>query len=120
MQSQAMHANNDSHAITIRCTRNSQPFARSTKAFGRRINTNKTKMLYQPTPKAQDNGQSIYIDNEELASVQKFKYLGFKVASNNKMDDELYTGQCFNIFWQTKEEGGVQQRSDIQNQMFSI
>ena len=41
-------------------------------------------MLYQPTPKAQDIGQSIYIDNEELASVQRFKYLGFKVASNNK------------------------------------
>ena len=48
-------------------------------------------MLYQPTPGVHDTGQSIYINNEELASVNKFKYLGSTVMSNNKMDEEINT-----------------------------
>ena len=48
-------------------------------------------MLYQPAPGGNDDGQSIYINNEQLASAHKFKYLGPTVMNNNKMDEELDT-----------------------------
>ena len=50
-------------------------FSRSLQAFGLKINIKKTEMLYQPAPGSNDKGQSIYINNEQLASAHKFKYL---------------------------------------------
>ncbi len=78
------HSHDDAQEIVTR-------FARSAKAFGLKINIKKTEMLFQPTPGVLDAGQSIYINNEELASVEKFKYLGTTVMNNNKMDDEINT-----------------------------
>ena len=78
------HSHDDAQEIVSR-------FAKSAQAFGLRINIKKTEMLYQPVPGLHDDGLPIYIDNEELASVQKFKYLGSTVMSNNKMDEELNT-----------------------------
>lgn len=68
-------------------------FARSAQAFGLKINIKKTEMLYQPAPGSHDNNQSrpIYINNEELTSVHKFRYLGSTVMNNNKMDEEIKT-----------------------------
>ena len=39
-------------------------FARSAQAFGLKINIKKTEMLYQPAPGSNDEGQSIYINND--------------------------------------------------------
>ena len=46
-------------------------------------------MLYQPAPGSNDKGQSIYINNGQLASAHK--YLGSTVMNNIKMDEELDT-----------------------------
>ena len=78
------HNHDDAQEIVSR-------FARSAQAFGLKINIKKTEMLYQPAPGSDDEGQPIYIDNEQLASVHKFKYLGSTVMNNNKMDEELNT-----------------------------
>ena len=66
-------------------------FARSAQAFGLKRNIKKTEMLYQPASGNNDEGQSIYINNEQLASAHKFKYLGSTVMNNNKIDEELDT-----------------------------
>jgi len=63
-------------------------FARSAQVIGLKINIKKTKMLYQPVLGNDDEAQTIYINNEQLASVHKFKYLGSTVMNNNKMDEE--------------------------------
>ena len=53
--------------------------------------TSGTETLYQPAPRAHDSGDSICIDNEDLANVNKFKYLGSTVMCNNKKDEEIHT-----------------------------
>ena len=60
-------------AITMR--KKVSRFGKSANAFGIKINIKKTEMLYQPTPKALDIGKSNCINNEELASAQKFERL---------------------------------------------
>ena len=77
------HNHDDAQEIVSR-------FGRSAQAFSLNRNIKKTEMLYQPAP-GSDDGQSTYIDNEQLASVHKFKYLGTTVMNNNKMDEELDT-----------------------------
>ena len=76
------HNHDDAQEIVSR-------FARSAQAFGLKINIKKTEMLYQPAPGSNDKGQSIYINNGQLASAHK--YLGSTVMNNNKMDEELDT-----------------------------
>ena len=44
-------------------------------------------MLYQPVTESGDKGQSVCINNEQIASVHKFKYLGSTVMNSNKMDE---------------------------------
>ena len=80
--SSVAHHQNDAQEIVSR-------FARSAQAFGFKINIKKTEMLYHPAPGSDDGGQSIYINNEQLASVYKFKYFGSTVINNNKMDEEF-------------------------------
>ena len=62
------HNHDDSQEIVSR-------FARSAQVFGLKINIKKTEMLYQPDPGSNDEGQSIFINNKQLASAHKFKYL---------------------------------------------
>ena len=66
-------------------------FARSAQAFGLQTNIKKTEMLYQPAPGSNDESQSVYINNEQLASAHKFKCLRSAVMNNNMMDEELDT-----------------------------
>ena len=66
-------------------------FLRSAQAFGLETNIKKMEILYQPAPGSNDEGQSIYINNKQLASAHKFMYLGSTVMNNNKMDEELDT-----------------------------
>ena len=79
------HNHDDAQEIVSR-------FARSPQAFGLKINVKKTEMLYQKAPRSNDEDQSIYINNEQLASGHKFKYLGSTVRNNNKMNEELEPG----------------------------
>ena len=51
------HNHDDAQEIVSR-------FARSAQAFGLKINIKKTEMLYQPAPGSNDEGQSIYINND--------------------------------------------------------
>ena len=78
------HSHDDAQEIVSRVSRSAQ-------AFGLKINIKKTEILYQPAPGSDDEGQSVYINNEQLASVHKFKYLRSTVTNNNKMDEELDT-----------------------------
>ena len=78
------HSHDDAQELVDR-------FAKASKAFGLKINIKKTETLYQPAPRAHDSGDSICIDNEDLANVNKFKYLGSTVMCNNKMDEEIHT-----------------------------
>ena len=64
-------------------------FARAAKAFGLKINIEKTEVVYQPVPGCQDVGDPILIQDEELAQVSRFKYLGLTIGDNNKLDAEL-------------------------------
>jgi hypothetical protein len=66
-------------------------FACSAKAFGLKINIKKTEMMHQPVPGSNDDVQPIYIEDQELTKVSKFKYLGSTMMNNNKMDEELNT-----------------------------
>ena len=71
------HSHDDSQELVDR-------FARASKAFGLKINIKNTETLYQPAPRAHGSGDSIFIDNEDLANVNKFKYLGSTVMCNKK------------------------------------
>ena len=71
--SSVAHHQNDAQEIVSR-------FARSAQAFGFKINIKKTEMLYQPAPGSNNEGQS-YINNEQLASAHKFKYLGSTIMN---------------------------------------
>ena len=64
-------------------------FAQSAKQFGLKINIKKTEVMYQPPPGSSDAGGDIHIDGENLALVNRFKYLGTTVTNNNKLDTEL-------------------------------
>ena len=66
-------------------------FSRSLQAFGLKKNIKKTEVLYQPARQSEDKGQSIYINNEQIASAHRFKYLGSTVKKNTKKDEELDT-----------------------------
>jgi hypothetical protein len=78
------HTHSDAQDIISR-------FACSAKAFGLKINIKKTEMMHQPVPGSNDDVQPIYIEDQELTKVSKFKYLGSTMMNNNKMDEELNT-----------------------------
>jgi len=62
------HNHDNIHEIVSR-------FPRSAQAFGLKINIKKMEMLHQSVPGNDVGGQPIYIKNNQLASVYKFKYL---------------------------------------------
>lgn len=71
-------------------------------------------MMYQPLAGPYDTGQDIRIDDQQLAKVSKFKYLGSTVMNSNKMNEEIKTGMS-NV---SISYGKL--RSDIQNQMCRV
>lgn len=56
-----------------------------------KINIKKTEMVHQPPLKHHDKGKEIHIDDQKLAKVSEFKYLGSTVTNNNMMDEEINT-----------------------------
>lgn len=64
-------------------------FATSAHQFGLKVNIKKTEVMYQPPPGLLETGENIHIDGEDLALVDKFKYLGSTISKDNKLDNEL-------------------------------
>jgi len=53
--------------------------AQAAKSFELKINIKKTEVVYQPSPGSHDTGNLILIQDQELAEVSKFKYLGLRL-----------------------------------------
>ena len=65
-------------------------FAGTARKIGLQVNTQKTEVLYQPSPEnTNPTPPRIVIDGEPLKVVENFKYLGSTVTIDNRADKEI-------------------------------
>ena len=65
-------------------------FAGTARRIGLEINTQKTEVLYQPSPtNTNPDTPTIVVNGEALKVVSSFKYLGSTVTEDNRADKEI-------------------------------
>jgi hypothetical protein len=65
-------------------------FAQTSKKMGLSINVDKTEVMYQPAPETQRRQNTeIKVDGIPLKVVERFKYLGSTITTDNRVDVEI-------------------------------
>ena len=64
-------------------------FSNAAALYGLQINTNKTEVLYQPSPGEAYVAPTIEVNNNVLKDVSSFTYLGSTLTNNNSSDAEV-------------------------------